>query len=82
MIGPDDFPQQAKGADRTGTVEPRFLCRTPDVTRSDERGTVIVEYVILLSVVAVGLSLAAAALGVPLLRMYLTQQTWILLPFP
>jgi len=49
---------------------------------SEERGSVIVEYTVLLSVVAVGLSLAVAALGVPLIRMYLTQQTWLLLPFP
>ena len=42
----------------------------------------MVEYTVLLSVVAIGLSLAVMALGVPLLRMYLTQQTWLLLPFP
>jgi Flp pilus assembly pilin Flp len=48
----------------------------------DHRGSVAAEYAILLTVVAVGLSLAIASLGVPLLRMYLTQQTWLLLPFP
>jgi len=48
----------------------------------DERGSVMVEYAVLLSVVAVVLSLAVVALGVPLLRMYLTQQTWLLLPLP
>ena len=48
----------------------------------DERGSVMVEYTVLLSVVAVGLCLALAALGVPLVRMYLSQQTWLLLPFP
>ena len=48
----------------------------------NERGTVMVEYTVLLSVGAVGLSLALAALGVPLVSMYLSQQTWLLLPFP
>jgi len=42
----------------------------------------MVEYTVLLSVVAVGLGFAIAALGVPLIRMYLAQQTWLLLPFP
>jgi Flp pilus assembly pilin Flp len=48
----------------------------------DQEGSVMVEYAVLLSVVAVGLSLAVASLGVPLVSMYLTQKTWLLLPFP
>ena len=40
------------------------------------------EYAVLLSLVAVGLSLAIASLGYVLLRTYLIQQTWLLLPFP
>ncbi len=42
----------------------------------------MVEYAVLLTLVALGLCFAFAALGVPLLRMYLSQQTWLLLPFP
>ena len=42
----------------------------------------MVEYAILLTVVAVGLALVTAALGVPFVRMYLAQRTWLLLPFP
>ena len=45
-------------------------------------GTVMVEYAVLLSFVTVGLCLSMTALGVPLVTMYLTQQTWLLLPFP
>jgi len=48
----------------------------------DEAGSIMVEYTVLLSVVAVGLCFAIAALGVPLIRMYLSQKTWLLLPFP
>ncbi len=42
----------------------------------------MVEYAVLLTVVAFGLCFALASLGVPLVRMYLSQQTWLLLPFP
>ena len=61
--------------------------RTPlsafDLARlADERGSVFVEYAVLLSLVAVGLSLAIASLGFVLLRTYLIQQTWLLLPLP
>lgn len=42
----------------------------------------MVEYAVLLTVVALGLCFALLALGVPLVRMYLSQQTWLLLPFP
>ena len=69
-------------ADRTRVVKARFGIgfKAPDT--SDERGSVMVEYTVLLSAVAVGLCLALAALGVPLVKMYLSQQTWLLLPFP
>lgn len=50
--------------------------------RSRQRGVVTVEYVVLLSTVAVGLTLAVIALGVPLVRMYLEQTALLGLPFP
>ena len=49
---------------------------------TDDRGTIMVEYAVLLTLVAVGVSLATVALGVPLTRMYLSQRTWLLLPYP
>jgi Flp pilus assembly pilin Flp len=48
----------------------------------DEHGSVMAEYAVLLTVVALGLSLATASLGVPLTRMYLSQRTWLMLPYP
>jgi len=48
----------------------------------DTRGTIMVEYAVLLTLVAVGVSMATVALGVPLMRMYLSQRTWLLLPYP
>ena len=41
-----------------------------------------VEYVVLLSTVAMGLTLAVIALGVPLVRTYLEQTAILALPFP
>ena len=41
-----------------------------------------VEYVVLLSTVAIGLTLAVVALGVPLIRTYLEQTAILALPFP
>lgn len=48
----------------------------------DQRGSVMVEYAILLTVVALGVALAIMALGIPLMSMYLSQRTWVLLPYP
>jgi hypothetical protein len=48
----------------------------------NERGSVMVEYAVLLTVVAVGIAFATVALGVPLMSMYLSQRTWLLLPYP
>ena len=50
--------------------------------RSAARGVVTVEYVVLLSTVAVGLTLAVIALGAPLVRTYLEQTAVLSLPFP
>jgi hypothetical protein len=48
----------------------------------DDRGSVFVEYVILLCLVALVCALAVVAAGVPLVRMFMMRQTWLLLPFP
>ena len=58
----------------------RFRCRCGRKRR--QRGTVAVEYVVLLATVAVGLAVAVAGLGVPLVRMYLSQAAQLALPFP
>jgi hypothetical protein len=50
--------------------------------RADDRGSVFVEYVILLCLVALVCALAVVATGVPLVRMFAMRQTWLLLPFP
>lgn len=48
----------------------------------DERGTIMVEYAVLLALVSVGCATAVAALGVPLVRMYLVQEVWLMLAVP
>ena len=48
----------------------------------DERGSITVEYTVLLVVVAIGCALAIGGLGVPLFRMYLAHRAWLLLPMP
>ena len=48
----------------------------------DSRGSITVEYAVLLAMVAVGCALAIAGLGVPLFRMYLAHRAWLLLPMP
>lgn len=53
-----------------------------EATSRDDRGSVTVEYTVILCLIAVGCALATAALGVPLVRMFATQRTWLLLPFP
>jgi hypothetical protein len=48
----------------------------------DTRGTVMVEYVIVLALVSVGASLALIALGSLLLGLFDYQQAVLVLPFP
>ena len=48
----------------------------------DVEGTVHVEYVIVLSLVSVGVALAVGFAGVLLLRLFLFQQRVLLLPLP
>lgn len=49
---------------------------------TDARGSVFVEYVVVLTLVAVGVALATVACGVPLLEMYRAQVFWLGLPIP
>jgi Flp pilus assembly pilin Flp len=48
----------------------------------DTRGTVMVEYVIVLALVSVGASLALIGLGTELLQLFRYQEAVLLLPFP
>jgi Flp pilus assembly pilin Flp len=49
---------------------------------SDARGSVTVEYTVLLVLVAMTCAAAMVTLGAPLVRMFATYETWLLLPFP
>jgi Flp pilus assembly pilin Flp len=49
---------------------------------ADLRGSVTVEYTVLLVLVALTCAGAMIAIGAPLVRMLATYQTWLLLPFP
>jgi Flp pilus assembly pilin Flp len=49
---------------------------------SDDRGSVTIEYVVLLVAVSLGVVVAMGALGAPLVRMFRTLEIWIGLPFP
>jgi Flp pilus assembly pilin Flp len=50
--------------------------------RADERGSVTVEYAVILTVVALGCVLATVSLGVPLVRAFEAREAWLLLPLP
>lgn len=50
--------------------------------RLNDRGSVMAEYVVVLTAVGLGCALATASLGAPLLSAFLGQKDWILLPFP
>jgi hypothetical protein len=49
---------------------------------SDDQGLVYAEYLIVLTLVSLGVMGALVALGVPLLNLFLYQQAVVLLPFP
>jgi Flp pilus assembly pilin Flp len=49
---------------------------------ADQRGSVLLEYAIVLCLVSVGAVSALVACGVLLLRFFLYQQALLLLPFP
>ena len=73
-----------RGSSRRPTSDP--LERRPwPLWRSgahDDRGAIMIEYTVILVLVALGLVAAMIAIGVPLVGMYLTCRTWLLLPFP
>jgi len=48
----------------------------------DPRGTIMVEYTILLCLVTVGCAVAMIGLGVPLVQMFMVQQVWLSLGVP
>jgi Flp pilus assembly pilin Flp len=48
----------------------------------NDRGSVTAEYAVLLGLVAVGCSLAVIGLGAPLVRMFMTQEVWLMLAIP
>lgn len=48
----------------------------------DTRGSVTVEYIVLLSLVSVGCAIAMISLGAPLVRMYIVQEVWLSLGVP
>lgn len=48
----------------------------------NDRGSVTVEYAVLLGVVSLGCVFAVMGLGIPLVRMYQESQIWLLLPVP
>lgn len=54
----------------------------PALLATDERGSVTVEYTVLLGFVAVGCALAVVGLGTPLVRAFLAQERWLLLAVP
>jgi len=56
--------------------------RTAPRVLRDERGSVTVEYTVILALVAIGLAFAVASLGPALVRAYVARETWLLLPFP
>ncbi len=47
-----------------------------------DRGSITVEYAVLLSVVAVGCSIAVMGLGAPLVRLFVAQEVWLMLAVP
>lgn len=59
-----------------------FDCAHPRGLLRDRRGTVTVEYVVVLTLVSLGAVAALAGLGVPLVRTYLSQTAWLIAPFP
>lgn len=49
---------------------------------SNDQGLVYTEYLVVLTLVSLGVVGALIALGVPLLNLFLYQQAMLLLPFP
>jgi Flp pilus assembly pilin Flp len=75
---------QGQGLGRKRTSDPSKRQPWPLWLRAvhDDRGAIVVEYTVVLVLVALGSVAAMIAIGVPLVGMYLTHRTWLLLPFP
>jgi Flp pilus assembly protein TadG len=58
------------------------LILAPNSLRRDLRGTVTVEYALVLALLCVGACLAIALLAALFTRLFLYQQALLLLPFP
>jgi Flp pilus assembly pilin Flp len=56
--------------------------RSESALLGNARGSVTVEYTVLLVLIAMTCVGAMVALGAPLVRMFQVYQTWLLLPFP
>jgi Flp pilus assembly pilin Flp len=61
---------------------PRAARAAVDGVVANERGSVTVEYAVLLGVVSIGCVFAIIGLGMPLVRMYQANQIWLQLPIP
>jgi len=50
--------------------------------RADDRGSVSVEYIVVLTLVSLAAVAAMVALGAPLVSTYLAQTAWLIAPIP
>jgi Flp pilus assembly pilin Flp len=67
---------------RVAWLDRRVAVKSKTALSGDARGSVMVEYTVLLVLVAMTCAAAMVTLGAPLVRMFATYQTWLLLPFP
>lgn len=67
---------------RPGLSPPPDIARHAEGLVAGERGSVTVEYAVLLGVVSIICMFAIVGLGVPLVRMYQASQTWLMLSVP
>ena len=71
---------------RTQRYRPNQLSGAPRAAieglAAGERGSVTVEYAVLLGLVSIGCMFAIVGLGVPLVRMYQASEAWLMLPIP
>jgi hypothetical protein len=62
-------------------VEP-VPCPVQPALHRDERGVVVVEYVLVLLLVCAGAGGALVLLGIALAKFFAAQEAWLSLPFP
>jgi Flp pilus assembly pilin Flp len=63
-------------------MPPRSRVWPSPCLKADSRGTVTVEYALLLALVAIGAAAALVSLGVPLIQLFVAQRAVLLLPIP